>query len=297
MNVLNRKLLIMKKFLIVLLFFYSLTSFGQSIRLISPDDIPGIQVTRFDTFAAKDLSKYMGSRAYLCYEYGCNQMYVCEYTFHDDKARLEVFVMLDEPSAFGIYSLSITRCNLWNLYSTFSCTNNNQVSAAYGPYYINAVNLNKTNSGLGLCQQLVQLILTKNPQDSWFLPPLFQLPQLSPFINSLKYTEGPNGLATGVPQLAALLEGLQFNCYSINIMTPTYTGILARIVFSDFNIMSSFLIQAGLNTSGGTTPTMAMNGAYRSWYKVEDTKLIYLECSSPDFKLTDLIPEKPTPMY
>jgi hypothetical protein len=80
-------------------------------------------------------------------------------------------------------------------------------------------------------------------------------------------------------------------------MTPTYAGILARIVFPDFNIMGSFLIQAGLNTSDRSTPTMAMNGAYRSWYKLDDTKLIYLECSSPDLKLSDIIPERPNPMW
>jgi hypothetical protein len=287
----------MKKLLILLTLFLSYASYGQSIRLISPDDIPGIQVTRFDTFARKDLSKYLGNRAYLFYEYGFKQMCVCDYALQDDKARLEVFIMEDEPSAFGLYSLSITKCNLWNLYSTFSCTNLNQVSAAYGPFFINALNLSKTNSGQGLCQQIVQKIISKNPQDSWYLPPLFQLPQLSPFINSLKYSEGPNGIATGVPQLAELLESLQFQCYSVNIMTPKYTGILARIVFPDFNIMGSFLIQAGLNTSDRSTPVMAMNGAYRSWYKLDDTKLIYLECSSQDLKLSDIIPERPNPMW
>ena len=275
----------------------SIASFGQSIRLISPEDIPGIQVTRYDTFVGNDLSKYMGSRANLCYEYGFKQMCVCEYNLQDDKARLEISIMEDEPSAYGIYSLSISNCNLWNLYSTFSCTNINRVSAAYGPFFINAVNLSKTNSGMGLCQQLIQQIITKNPMDSWYLPPLFQLPQLSPYIISLKYAEGQNGIATGVPQLADLLESLQFQCYSINIMTPTYAGILARIVFPDFNIMGSFLIQAGLNTSDRSTPTMAMNGAYRSWYKLDDTKLIYLECSSPDLKLSDIIPERPNPMW
>ena len=80
-------------------------------------------------------------------------------------------------------------------------------------------------------------------------------------------------------------------------MAPTYAGLLSRIEFPDLTSMSSFVIQAGLSTSGATTPTMAMNNAYRSWYKIDDTKLIYLECSSPDLKLTDIIPEKPSPMY
>jgi hypothetical protein len=287
----------MKKYILALSFALSLSSYGQSISLISPDDIPGIQIIRSDSFSDLNLNKYVGTKDGLCFEYGFKKLFVTEYSFHDDRVRSEVFLMEDGPSAFGIYSVSITNCFMWNLYSTFSCVNSNQISAAYGNFFINTINLSKTGSGQALCEQIVQLMMTRNPKEDWNIPLIFQHPKLSPFLNSLKYIEGPNGIAVGTPQLTELLENLRFNCYTINIALPTYGGILARIVFPDFNSMSSFVIQAGLNTSGGTTPTMAMNGFYRSWYKVEDTKLIYLECSSPDFKLTDLIPEKPTPMY
>jgi len=287
----------MKKYLSVLSLVLVLSSYGQNISLISPDDIPGIQIVRSDSFSGQTLNKYAGTKDGLCYEYGFIKLYLTEYSFHDDRVKSEVFLMEDGPSAFGIYSVSINNCFRWNLYSTFSCLNPNQLSAAYGNFFINNINLSKTGSGQTLCEQIVQLMMTKNPKESWNIPLIFQHPKLTSFINTLKYIEGPNGIATGAPQLTELLENLQFNCYTINIATPTYAGILARIIFPDFNSMSSFVIQAGLNTSGGITPTMAMNGFYRSWYKIEDTKLIYLECSSPDLKLTDLIPEKPTPMY
>jgi hypothetical protein len=287
------KLLISEKYFIVLSLFLSSFTFGQSIRLITPDDIPGIEVTRYDTFAGKDLTRYLGIRANLCFEYGFKQMCVCEYLLKDDRARMEIYIMEDPQSAYGIYSLSVSGCIRWNLYSTFSCSNPNQVSASSGPFFINVVNLSKTNSGLELCDQIVQKVIDKNPQDSWHIPPIFQLPQMSPYINTLKYTEGPYGVNMGAPQLSGLLENIRFNCFSVSIMAPTYGGILARIVFPDFSALNSFLIQAGLNTSGSTTPTMAMNGNYRSWYKIDDDRLIYLECTSPDLKLSDLIPEKP----
>ena len=287
----------MKKYLITISFIISLSSYGQTISLISPDDIQGILAVRSDSFTGQNLNRYMGERDVLCFEYGFKKLYVNEYLFHDDNVKVEVFLMEDAPSAFGIYSVSIRSCFRWNLFSTFSCLNSNQVSAAYGTFFINAINLSKTGSGQALCEQIIQMMMTKNPMDSWTLPLIFQHPKLGPFVNSLKYIEGPYGLSFGAPQLTELLENLPFNCFTVNIATPSYAGILARIVFPDFSSMSGFVIQAGLNTSGATTPTMAMNGLYRSWYKIDDTKLIYLECTSPELKLTDMIPEKPTPMY
>ena len=287
----------MKKHLIVLSLLFSSASFGQNISLISPDDIPGIKITRFDTFSRQNLTTYLGNQTSLCLEYGFKLLCVCDYALQNDIARLEIFVMEDEPSAYGLYSLSITNCNMWNLFSTFSCTNINKVSASYGPLVINAVNLSKTSSGQGLCQQIVQQIITNNQKDPWYLPPLFQLPQVIPYINSLKYAEGPYGISLGSPVLANLFDDLQFNCYSVTIMTPSYAGILARIVFQEAGSINNFLTNVGLNSSNSTTPTMGNTGAYQSCYVMDDYKLIYLQCNSPDFKLSDILPERPNPLW
>lgn len=291
------KLFIMKKLPVVLLLFLFSASFGQSLRLISPDDIPGITISRSDTFSGKDISRYLGDRTYLCMEYGIKLLRVYEYDFQGDKVRLEVFVMDDEPSAYGLYSLSITNCNIWNLFSTFSCTNISRVSASWGQFYINTVNLNKTSSGQGLCQQIVQQIITNNPKDTWYLPPLFQLPQISPYINSLKYAEGPYGISLGAPVLAPLLRDLKFNCYSVTMITPDFSGILARIVFQEAGALNDFLINIGLNSTNSTTPVMSGSGAYQSCYIMDDYKLVFLESNSPIQKLMEILPEKTNPFW
>jgi hypothetical protein len=287
----------MKKALLLISVLFAITAFGQGVNLITPNDIQGIQVTRFDTFSASTLPKYVGGNSPLYTEYGFQKLIVCEYVLQDAAAKLEVYLMEDAPAAYGIYSLSYSDCMMWNLYSTFSCINNNKVSAAYGAFYINAVNLSRSSGGRSFCEQLVQLFMAKNTQDNWYLPPLFQYEKVSPFVNTLKYTEGSHGLTTGVPQLAPLLENNSFTCFSVIITNPEYTGTLARIVFPDFNAAAAFLIQAGLNVSGNTTPTQSMDGTYRSWYKVEDTKLIYLESNSPTLKVYDLLPERPSSIW
>jgi len=287
----------MKRYLVFLFFSLSLVLSGQSINLISSGDIPGIQAVRSDTFSAQNPGRYLGERLNLCVEYGFQRLFVVEYMYNTDKVRMEAFIMEDGPSAFGLYSVSNTGCVFWKLFSTFSCAGQNNLIASIGPFCINIINLSKTAGAKQLSEQMMQIMINKNPQESWYLPPLFQHPKVVPYFNSLKYMEGPAGISHGAPQLTELLENLQFKCYSVRITARNFTGIIARIEYPDFNSMSSFVIQAGLNTSDATTPIMAMNGMYRSWYKISDTKLIYLECSSSELKLTDIIPEKPTPMY
>jgi hypothetical protein len=283
----------MKKYLVVLMLLIVTTTFGQRVNLVSPDDLQGLAVTRNDTFTGQRLYSYLGDRANLYMEFGFKQLLVREYAAQDDKAKLEIYIMDDAPSAYGIYSLSISNCDQWNLYSTFSCFNINQVSAAYGPFFINAVNLSKTRGGQGLCSTIVQAVIAKNQKDAWYLPPLFQQPGVSPYIHSLKYSEGPAGLGMSAPSLSNILANLQFNCYSINITAPAYGGILARIVFADPNSMNIFLMNAELNSSNSMTPTMVSNGSYRSCYGVDDYKIIFLQSNSPDLKLSGLIPQRP----
>jgi hypothetical protein len=282
----------MKKCLLFPLILVFWGSFAQSIRLVTADDIPGIQVTRYDTFAGKDLSNYIGNRAFLFNEFGFRQMCVTEYTLQQEKARAEIYIMEDAPSAFGIYSVSASKCNIRNLYSTFSCITANQVSAALGPFYINVLNLNKDQGGQELCMQLLQATISKNPQETWYLPPLLQQQALGPYINTLKYIEGPIGLSAGAPVLTTYLENIPFKCFVLTINAPVGSGVLAGLLFPDDSSADNFMVQAGLDYSGGVTPTMSVDGTYQSWMKINDTKMVYLKSNSPDLKISDLMPEK-----
>jgi hypothetical protein len=283
----------MKKHILALSFFISLAAYSQNLKLVTGDDIPGLQMTGSVSYSLQDLRNYAGANYDLCREYGFRSLDVYDYSFQGEQARLEVYRMEDSPSAFGIYSVSISNCTLWNRYSTFSCSTPYQIAASFGPFFFKIKDLKKTRGGQSLCEQVMQQIIAKNPQDRWYMPALFQHPKLGNFIRSLKYAKGLAGLSIAGPPLMSLLEDLPFNCYTLDVTNPAFTGILARIQFPDFNSMDRFLSNAGLNTSGQSTPVMNPNGMYRSWYKISDTKMVYLECSSPDLKLSDLAPDKP----
>jgi hypothetical protein len=283
--------MMMKKYAVILLLFLVTTSFGQRIRLVSPTDIPGMEVTRYDTFAGSNLSKYMGNRADLFYEYGFKQICVCEYSYNGDNALAEICIMEDAPSAFGVFSVLSANCRVRNLYATFSCLNAKQVSIAYGPFYVNVVNLSSTASGQQFCEQIVQTLMSKNPQDAWYLPPLLQQASLGPYLNSLKYIEGPVGCSYSAPSLTGVLDDLNYKFYVVSLTSPANSGILVGLAFPDGSSVGSFLVRAGLSTDN-TAPTLSPAGTYRSWSAINETTLIYLESTSSDLKISDLLPER-----
>jgi hypothetical protein len=266
---------------------------AQGIRPLTTEDIPGIQVTRSDTFSLATLDRYDPGRKMLCAEYRLNKLYVFEYLLNGEIARLEVFSMDEAPSAFGMYSLGADSCRQRGTVTALSCTGPGRISIAHGTLYLNAYTIGQSSQGQRLYEQVARQFVAANPQDSWFFPAIFKLSQLSPYTRTIKFTAGPMGLARGVPQMADMLKDMPFKCYSMLITSVNYSGILARISFPRLGMTDDFLIRAGMSLTEDPAPVMTGNGTYRSWYRINETKIIYLECSSPDLKLTDLIPEKP----
>jgi hypothetical protein len=265
---------------------------GQPVNLVGPDDIPGLQVAAADSFTRQTLGNYSQGQPMMYTEFGFQKLYVFDYTLNGEKARLEIYFLEDPPSALGLYSLFSDSCRLRGQYTTFSCKRLTRFSAALGPMYLNAYSLPGSGSMQNMSELLVSRFIDKNPQDTWFFPPLFTIPKLNPYLGSLKFTRGPVTLARGAPELTDLFDDTPFRCYSISIIDPGFTGTLARVEFPGFNDAGNFLTRSGVSLSDGTTPTMAVDGLYHSWYKINDTKLIYLESTSPDLTILGYLPER-----
>lgn len=282
----------MRKYLILLVIIVTFAGKAQNISLVSEADIPGLTVTGSDIYAGVDLNDYLSGAADLYLEYGFSKLFVNGYTLDKDKATLEVYKMGDAASAFGIYSLSVSRCKQWNLYGTFSCITPYQVAAVSGNLFIYASNPSGSKSGQALCEQLVKIVMDKNQHEPWYAPPLAQSAKAAPFTNSLRYFKGPLALRKGLPYWAHLFEDLTFEMFTINITLKDYTAILARITFPDESTLSSFITKAGLNVmSTKGSPVLTNNGLYRSWYKISSTKIIFLESNSVTANIKDFIPE------
>jgi hypothetical protein len=282
----------MKKIISFLLILLAAETQGQQINLITPDEFPAATVTRNDTFSGDALYGYIDGGSDLVFEYGFKAVYVSEYKLGAIKAQLEIWQMNDPSSAFGLYSLSIAQCRDWNRFGTFSCSTPYQVASASGPLYINATNRMGSRDGQAFCEELVKKVLEKNPQQAWYIPPIFQHPKLAPYINSLRMFRGPLAVGTALPAWSDLLDNMGFRMYTVSVMTQTFSGILARIEFTDESGKNSFLSRSGVNTLDySTKPVITGNGAYRSWFDINSTTILFMEATSDGQTIKQLLPD------
>lgn len=280
-----------KKILLFLVIPVAFTGSGQNIQLVNESDIPGLIITGNDIYEGLDLNDYLSGAADLYLEYGFRKLFVNGYALDKDKATLEVYLMGDPPSAFGIYSLSVARCKNWNLLGTFSCSSPYQVAAASGNLFIYASNPSGSKSSQTFCEQLVKFVIDKNPRETWYAPPITQGDKTAPFVNSLRYFQGPLAVRKGLPYWARLFEDITFDMYTINIALKEYTAILAEITFPDESTSSSFIMKSGMNVmSSNGKPVLTNNGLYRSWSKISDVKILFLESNSVIANIKDFMP-------
>jgi hypothetical protein len=284
----------MKKYLYIPLIICSLSGLAQNIQQISETDIQGIRILSSNNFAEGKMNDYLGNSADLFLEYGLKKIFVNEYLLGIEQAALEVYIMGNAPSAFGIYSVSISHCDQMNLFGSFSCISLYHVVAVHGSFFIYASNKTGTQSGQALCEQLVKLFIDKNPQEIWYAPALTQSEKVAPFTNTLHYFKGPLGLKRGLPVWSDMFENLSFHLYTMNISTPDYAGILARITFPDETSLNSFIIKSNaVIMSANEKPIQTSSGLYRTMYKISDTKILFMESNSPEADIKDFIPAKP----
>jgi len=284
----------MKKHLYIPLLLWFLNGTAQNIQQIAETDIQGITFLPGYSFAGENLNDYLGGAADLYLEYGLQKLYVNEYGTANDTVTLQVFSMVNAPSAFGLYSLSVSECMIRNIFGSFSCVTPYTVAAVHGPLFIYARNRTGSQSGQDLCKQLVKLVIDKNPQDIWYAPLLTQSARAAPFTNTLHYYKGPIGLMKGLPVWSDLFDNINFHMYTMNITTPDYNVILGRIIFPDENSLDSFIRKASpIVMSGNATPIKTSNGLYRSWFKINTTKILFMETNSPDISIRDFLPEVP----
>lgn len=272
----------------------SLSGSAQNIQQISEMDIQGIRILSDTSFYAGKLKDYIGNGADLFLEYGLNKIFVTEYALGNEQATLEVYIMGNAPCAFGIYSMSISRCDQMNLFGSFSCISPYNIAAVNGSFFIRASNKTGTPSGQDLCEQLVKLFIDKNPQEIWYAPALTQSAKAAPFTNTLRYYKGTIGLKRDLPAWIDMFENLNFHMYTMNISTPDYIGILARIIFPDENTLSSFIMKSSpILMATSEKPIQTSTGLYRSWYKIDNTKILFMESTSQEIDVKDFLPEVP----
>ena len=269
---------------LTLFFFLLLTgpSFAQTFDPGILDNLTGQRMSRAEHYAGQDIWNYLKGNADLYYEYGCNDLYVRDYTSDNETVRVEVTVMRDAAASFGIFELLEHPCLIPDKLTEFSCHSYDQTTAAYGPLYICIKHPTGSKNGTDVAGQVITAVTTGYPLDQMTVPVVFRQPRVYKYIDNLHFYEGMLGLQAGLPQWLQMFENVNFRMFAAVVPDPDTSAIIARIVFPSNSDLRLFLSNAGNSISDKTTaPYMGNSGLYHSWYQIDDYKILFLETTQP----------------
>lgn len=273
----------MKTILLSLLLCITATTYSQSVDTTTLANMPGMEVVRSRHLTGESLFTYMDRYADLFWEYGCKELFIRDYISPSkEKLTLELYVMKDAACAFGIYKLSISGCINVNTVSNLSCQTRHTTSAVHGSLFIAITHRSGTSDAMEMAGQIVRTLVKDNPAEQMVVPSVFQLPKVNKYLFNLRYFEGVMGIQKDMPQWVQMFEEVRFRMFAEKIESPDTLATLARIHFATNADLTLFLTNAGLNISDRSTePVMTNDGFYRSWYKIDEYKILLLETKVP----------------
>lgn len=147
---------------VLLLIFVSAYCMAQSydgFPVITLENIDKGKILSERTFSKESLFGYMNGGAELYLEYGFDRLHVYEIEIDGVELKAEVYKMNDSDAAYGIYSVSVFRCDSTNHLPSYSCQSAYQLQICKGDYYISIVNSTGQKTGVALSMNIAKKLL------------------------------------------------------------------------------------------------------------------------------------------
>lgn len=249
---------------------------------INSNDIQGIEILRSDTVTGKSLWGLIDGGADLYFEYGFLNVAVQEVLLENYRFKIEIYKMINETSAFGIFSVSHQQCNADTL-TKWCCITPYQIQIAEGEYYISVVNDSGTTITINLSRNICEHILNKINKKELIIPPIFENELINPQIKNLKYISGPLGLQNGYPSWDDKFNSIEiFNLYILPINTDSEQVTISVINFEKTEDLEIFLRNTKLPSTKSTVAFSTNKEDVKKYFrKLDNNKIIYLESEIP----------------
>ncbi|MDA3835835.1 MAG: hypothetical protein PF495_20885 [Spirochaetales bacterium] len=238
----------MKILVLLSAFLISFSSFYQipeGFPHLTEDKIAGAVIQSESTYTKESLFGYMNGGAELYLEYGFDRLAMTEIEIGDNEYKLEVYKMDDRASAFGIYSVSVFRCDTSGHIGDYSCQSDYQLQFCKGPYYVSIVN-DAGNSEAVQESAMMAGILESMIQETSFV--------ISDFMHGIPFEEeiikttlvkGELGLYNGANEWSELLQDAEN--YSCLIVEGAGEAVLS-IKFDDDQSQAAFMKSLGIDS-------------------------------------------------
>lgn len=178
-----------------------------SLPSMKNDGPEGLKVLTERLFTSESLFGYMNGGAELYLEYGFDTLLVSEIEWEGESFKVEIFDMAGVEEAFGIYSVSLFRCNKTGVVTPVSCLSQYQLQLCKGDAYINVINNSGSEKGSGMALQIGEW-LAERLYGETFDPALFIPGELPPDYDRLVLIKGPIGSYNGAPEWEQLFRDL-----------------------------------------------------------------------------------------
>lgn len=228
------------RLLIIISFFYATASaqVSEYFPVIEAESLKNGSVKSEKTYTAESLFGYMNGGAELYLEYGFDRLVVTELEYKETEYRAEIYKMKDAEAAYGIYSVSVFRCDSTGVVNDYSCLSPYQLQFCKGSYYISLVNSSGSSETAAGGIELAGMIASSITETSFKLNDIFRTNDIIQKADKILLVKGDLGMNNGAFRYADLLEGMEdYVC----LIAESETRAVLRLDFETENSKSAFL--------------------------------------------------------
>lgn len=239
-------------------------------------DVPGGKIEREEIYDGNSLWGLIDGGADVYLEYGFDKLLFQDIKWKGESFRVEFYKMIEEETAFGIFSISTHKCTLQDTLTKWICITPFQVQAAVGKFYISIANEkgNKTTEKLSI--ELLQIILSKQKEKLFILPDSIARLTDAKNINKVKFIKGDLGLQNGFPEWQDLFANFKnYTIYILPLDNDKFYTYLSKVNFQSAEDASRFIISAGIKIESSRKYYTSQNNKVLREIKIISEKELY----------------------
>lgn len=187
----------------------------ENFPRITEENTEGASINSEKTYTAESLFGYMNGGAELYLEYGFDRLAVWEIDIESTELKVEVYRMNDPEAAYGIYSVSVFKCDTTGHIEDYSCQTPYQFQFCKGSFYVSIINSTGSNKAATVSKELAGILSTQIVQKSF---------KITDFLHGIPF-EGEIVESTLIKGELGLSNGA-FEWYDILDNTEGYTALV-----------------------------------------------------------------------
>lgn len=240
----------------ILISYAAVAQVPEGFPYISKDRLETGKIKSERTYTKESLFGYMNGGAELYLEYGFDRLLVSEIEIKDTEYKLEVYKMDDPEAAYGIYSVSVFRCDTTGHLDAYACQTQYQLQLCKGEYYISIINNSGKNEAseesLKLANELLPLINGESFDINRFIEGLVSDKEFT----KATLVKGELGLFNGAFDWNKMLENVE-NYKGLVLENADCSALVLK--FSDSQSRAKFFEKHGILTYPGPGEVIALD--------------------------------------